>query len=705
MPKVERTETGFRSASELPALVSYLRERRCILFVGAGLSRPAGYPGWGELMRQVVEATSVQLGDAAGKEELESLLAQSKFAEVADQCRTLLGRTFFGRLLRSILARSVQPPEDTHRAIVQTPYACVVTTNFDTLLEDAFAKWSDFGIPRAPTGMELAQHGTLLLDGAFFVLKAHGTIHDDASMVFTSEDYRRITHANPAFQAVMSSLLLSHAVLFVGYSLGDPNFRLLMDSQLSTFGSDAPPRYALMENVGAAEREILRRTAGIEVISFAKGAYGEVAGLLQYLERECRDVASSGTAGTAGTARAPSRRRTVLRPPPASDVFVLRLQSRDIMIDSTWYQTTTRDLVGSALVLEQMTTSTSSSPPLQELQQLIPKSLDTIMDVKPATLRRVGALLSDAIPGAGDQIAQLKRGLPVMLDVAPELASLPWEWMLAGRTQLLLQRPVCRLMPGITDASRGRPLVRAPLRALLIGDTMADSGLAPGGLPGARAEVAALARLIRQAAPGNTATVLLGRAAAYHRVLHELRTGRYDVVHYSSFSSQDDAGSFLVLHDGRVTASELVTLLIKRPPALLFVNSIYSGFVPAFSSAFPVTLRAGMSYDDHYRALRRRRVGFERAAARSGVGTFVGVMGMTTDAGASAVAEAFYRHMLGGRPAAAALHAARRAHAFAGDSTNVQLAMAGYPDLRLTADVLVASRSGRRPPNSAPRMR
>ena len=79
----------FRSASELPALVSYVRERRCVLFVGAGLSRPAGYPGWGDLMRHVVEGTHAQLGDAARKDELESLLAQYKFAEVADQCRTL----------------------------------------------------------------------------------------------------------------------------------------------------------------------------------------------------------------------------------------------------------------------------------------------------------------------------------------------------------------------------------------------------------------------------------------------------------------------------------------------------------------------------------------------------------------------------------------------------------------------------------------
>ena len=280
---------SFKDASELPALVSYLRERRCVLFVGAGLSRPAGYPDWPELMRHVVAGTHAQLGETADLEELQALLAKGKYPEVADQCRTLLGRVHFAQLLRGQLARNAAPPESTHRAIVQTPYACIVTTNFDTLLEDAYARWSDVGIPKAPTGMELAQHGTLLLDGAFFILKAHGSVDDEASMVFTSEDYRRITHSNPAFQAVMGALLLTNAVLFVGYSLGDPNFRLLIDSQLSTFGSDAPPRYALMEDVGTTERAILRRTTGIEVISFSKGAYREVEGLLKYLAKAARD--------------------------------------------------------------------------------------------------------------------------------------------------------------------------------------------------------------------------------------------------------------------------------------------------------------------------------------------------------------------------------------------------------------------------------
>ncbi len=84
-------------------------------------------------------------------------------------------------------------------------------------------------MPKAPTGAQLGRHGTLLLDRAFFILKAHGTIRDEASLVFTSEDYSRIIHVNPAFQSMMAALLLSHAVVLVGYSLNDPNFCLLIE--------------------------------------------------------------------------------------------------------------------------------------------------------------------------------------------------------------------------------------------------------------------------------------------------------------------------------------------------------------------------------------------------------------------------------------------------------------------------------------------
>jgi hypothetical protein len=192
-------------------------------------------------------------------------------------------------------------PTEIHRTIVATPYACVLTTNFDSLIEDAYASWGRHGRPKAPTGVELSDHGTLLLDRTFFVLKAHGTLEDSESLVFTSEDYRRISFATPAFQAVLSAIFLSYAVLIVGYSLGDPNVRLLFDAQPTTFGAEVPPRYAIMGGVSDVERSCWR-TARIRTIAYPEGQHEIVPQISAYLAA----VESTPDAGQRG--RSPKSR-------------------------------------------------------------------------------------------------------------------------------------------------------------------------------------------------------------------------------------------------------------------------------------------------------------------------------------------------------------------------------------------------------------
>jgi hypothetical protein len=60
------------------------------------------------------------------------------------------------------------------------------------------------------------------LDGALFVLKAHDDVRDPQSMIVTAEDHRRVMRAIPAFQPVLNSILLTHAVLVVDDSRADP---------------------------------------------------------------------------------------------------------------------------------------------------------------------------------------------------------------------------------------------------------------------------------------------------------------------------------------------------------------------------------------------------------------------------------------------------------------------------------------------------
>ncbi len=97
------------------------------VFVGAGLSQRAGYPGWRELLRDIAR----ELGLDASSEHDLAAVAQYH----------LNGRAQTRTQLAALIAREFAPKEDTpepFRLLARLPIRYVWTTNYDTLLETAW---------------------------------------------------------------------------------------------------------------------------------------------------------------------------------------------------------------------------------------------------------------------------------------------------------------------------------------------------------------------------------------------------------------------------------------------------------------------------------------------------------------------------------------------------------------------------------------
>jgi hypothetical protein len=137
--------------------------------------------------------------DALNHEELDRLLKARKYLELADHCKQRLGGRYGQFLQERLRADTVDVPEP-HRVIAQIPFAAVITTNYDKLLERAF-QHERKALPQTPTNKDIASLGPLLFDGGFFILKAHGDIDRTDTLVLTTPDYRELIHANPAFNA------------------------------------------------------------------------------------------------------------------------------------------------------------------------------------------------------------------------------------------------------------------------------------------------------------------------------------------------------------------------------------------------------------------------------------------------------------------------------------------------------------------------
>jgi CHAT domain-containing protein len=177
--------------------------------------------------------------------------------------------------------------------------------------------------------------------------------------------------------------------------------------------------------------------------------------------------------------------------------------------------------------------------------------------------------------------------------------------------------------------------------------------------------------------------LLNGGEAMYARLVNEVEHGEYDIIHFAGHAWYERAEAFLQLWDGRVSSSELASILSRRPPVLLVLNSHYTAFAPC-----GIVLDDERTVDDESPPGVDRplppALGFVGLASRSGVGAFVGSFGgALRDDSACSFAITFYEQLLRGENFASALHNARTSATNVKDATGLYYAGSGYAEVRL----------------------
>ena len=660
------------------ALVQYLRERRCVLFCGSGLSASARLPTWAALLRVMVDELETELQDDPNLAELRRLIDVGKLLEVADHCKEALGRRYYD-ILRTGCAETRDIPEP-HQAIVQMPFSAIVTTNYDKLLERSFA--STGSLPKTPTHSDVDALGPLLFDGSFFILKAHGDIDRPDGMVLTTRDYQEIIHANPAFNSIFSAILLTKAILFVGYSLSDPDFRLLLDRQLTIFKGNVPERFALMCGVGKVERDVLWRSARIRVLNYDDGKHEQVLEFLRALLDEVRQATAARAAASAALSRGVSVSRGISTdpddtPPPVQATPVLADMAAppgailSIGLSGRALQVT---ISGNGAAVQE----SGPEPNWAYLAKLMPTALRTQAMAK-VLGNELGTYLPKSVVTA---LAAVAAEQTITLNLSAEVELLPWEMAIVGDQFLSLRNPTLRAPVGVSNTARGYPTVRVPPRVLLIGDTGEEDSFAR--LPGAAAEVREILALYR-ATPNTVCDLLIGSQASFDAVATALSSGTYDVVHFAGHAwFEEDLEPFLLLSKGmKLRSGELRSLLSPGPPAILFLNSHVTAFTPPGLSGENIKRAA----DEAGKLGPRGQRSFIEAATSSGVGVLIGTFtDALDDRAAQAVGVGLHRELLEGQPVARALHHALKNAPATESETNAShltYAMSGYGDIVL----------------------
>jgi hypothetical protein len=106
----------------------------------------------------------------------------------------------------------------------------IITTNWDLFLEHLFPDYKSY----------IGQNELLFSNpqGIGEIYKIHGCTTKPESLVLTSDDYAAFQDKNPYLAAKLITIFVEHPVIFLGYSISDPNISNLLKAIALCIGQD-----------------------------------------------------------------------------------------------------------------------------------------------------------------------------------------------------------------------------------------------------------------------------------------------------------------------------------------------------------------------------------------------------------------------------------------------------------------------------------
>jgi len=228
---IENVLYPFQESEDIEELIHYLRKARqgqknVAFWIGAGISKLAGYPLWGELVNQLVQIyQDLRLDDyeyVKRKEIIEKFKKNGEFEKILEIIKSY-DKKLFESNVRKIFKNAEQNPDKGvgifnaiskfvgHRVII-------VTTNFDMELENILKR--NLGIRDEQISV-VPEDGGEALDKYIYYL--HGRIDKPDTWIFTEKDYARVYGKEPSICSKFLERFLSQleALVIMGYSLSE----------------------------------------------------------------------------------------------------------------------------------------------------------------------------------------------------------------------------------------------------------------------------------------------------------------------------------------------------------------------------------------------------------------------------------------------------------------------------------------------------
>jgi hypothetical protein len=219
---------------------------RCLPIIGAGFSKNAilqsnkSMPNWDELGKLFAN-------------EFEPVYVSNSPLEIISAYDYEFKRVKLIEKMTEFLHIKDSQPGSVHKAFCELPFDKVVTTNFDFLLEKGYSS-----VPTKYCHIIMNEEDlpVKVPDDAICLLKLHGDLNHSKRLVACEADYDSFVFDYPLISTYLSNLLITRTPLFIGYSLEDPDFRLIWAIVKERLGKLKRPAYSI--GVTSSKTEIKR---------------------------------------------------------------------------------------------------------------------------------------------------------------------------------------------------------------------------------------------------------------------------------------------------------------------------------------------------------------------------------------------------------------------------------------------------------------
>jgi hypothetical protein len=220
-------------------ILKELEEENVAVFAGAGLSMPAGYVSWSQLLKPIAE----EIGLNIEKEYDLVTLAQYHVNENGNN-RSQLNK----RLLEEFTENT--EVTQNHKILSRLPINTFWTTNYDNLIEKSLleeGKKPDVKFTKDQMSLTIPKRDAI-------VYKMHGDVNHPSDAILTKDDYESYHVKMDLYLSALKGDLLTKTFIFLGFSFTDPNLDYIL-SRVRLSATDQRRHYCFLKNVDRWENE------------------------------------------------------------------------------------------------------------------------------------------------------------------------------------------------------------------------------------------------------------------------------------------------------------------------------------------------------------------------------------------------------------------------------------------------------------------